>query len=212
MDQAVEEHIIRLERALLSLDRREINALLEGVGTGAGLSAIEAVMVPALERIGEGWEKGRVSLSQVYMSGRLCEELIDSILPPAEPGAPLPPIAIVALDDYHLLGKRLVYSALRSAGIPLLDYGRLDTASLVLRAKADGIRILLVSVLMLRSAMRVTELRTALEAAGCRVKLVVGGAPFRLDPHLWSEVGADGTAGSAAGAVAEVRRLIGGLT
>ena len=41
---------------------------------------MEKLVVPALERIGAGWEQGRVALSQVYMSGRICEELVDTLL------------------------------------------------------------------------------------------------------------------------------------
>ena len=35
----------------------------------------------ALERIGDGWEEGQLSLSQVYMSGVICEEMIEKYIP-----------------------------------------------------------------------------------------------------------------------------------
>jgi len=84
----------------------------------------------------------------------------------------------------------------------------MDADDLVRRVVDDRIDILLVSVLMLRSALRVRALREKLDATGARVQLAVGGAPFRLDKELWREVGADGTAETAAGAVAMVRRLV----
>jgi monomethylamine corrinoid protein len=62
--------------------------------------------------------------------------------------------------------------------------------------------------LMLRSALRVRELRFAFENAGLSVKLAVGGAPFRLDLNLWKKVGADATSDSAAGAVGIARRFL----
>jgi methanogenic corrinoid protein MtbC1 len=167
------------------------------------------MVVPVLERIGAGWEEGRVSLSQVYMSGRLCEELMDALRPVrSSPLAPTAGLAIAILEDYHSLGMKLVSSALRSGGLEALDYGRMEVGELVERAGEDGTRVLLVSVLMLRSALRVRDLRSGLEAAGLDVRLGVGGAPFRLDAGLWKEVGADGTAGTASGALDLTRRLL----
>ncbi|MFH0975809.1 MAG: cobalamin-dependent protein [Spirochaetota bacterium] len=210
MIQATEESINRLEQALLSLDRIEFKRLMTGRdGNPLPIQEIEAVIVPTLERIGSGWEEGRISLSQVYMSGRLCEELIDAILPFSDTETTVKPsMAIAALGDYHLLGTRLVYSVLHSSGFKLLNYGRQDTDALAEKIKADGITIMLVSVLMLNSALHVKDLRTRLNDSGCKVKLVVGGAPFRLDKQLWSEVGADATSNTAAGAADTVRRLI----
>ena len=83
----------------------------------------------------------------------------------------------------------------------------MDMDQLVARVKADGIRILLISVLMLPSALRVRQLRERLEAEGCRPKLVVGGAPFRFDEQLWKEVGADAVGHTASEAIAVVTRL-----
>jgi methanogenic corrinoid protein MtbC1 len=146
------------------------------------------------------------------MSGRICEEIIDSLLPSHVPGRiTSPPMAIAVLEDHHMLGLRLVYSVLRAGGYELRSYGRKDVDELVEQVRADQIEVLLVSVLMLRSALRVKELRLRLAQAGCGVKLLVGGAPFRLDAHLWQEVGADATADCAAGAVAAVRQMAEGV-
>lgn len=211
MEKAVNARREELEAALLSIDREGARKIILGEqGAGSGLEALEALVVPALERIGTGWEEGRYSLSQVYMSGRICEELMEALrADTAVPGAACPGLAISVLDDYHLLGMKLVASALRAAGLQPLVYGRQEVGELVERAKADGVRVLLVSVLMLRSALRVRELREALDRAGLgKLRLAVGGAPFRFDAGLWREVGADGTADSAAGAVALSRRLL----
>jgi methanogenic corrinoid protein MtbC1 len=204
-----ESQLEDMERALLSLDRVMVSRLLaEGSTLGSPLSQVETLIVPVLESIGTKWEEGQLSLSQVYMSGRLCEELVDAILPPSDSTRKaVPPMAIAALEDYHMLGLRIVYSALRASGFSLQNYGRMETDQLVARVKADGIRILLVSVLMLPSALRIRQLRERLEAAGCRPKLIVGGAPFRFDEHLWQEVGADAVGSTASEAIAAVMRV-----
>ncbi len=204
-----ETQLEQLERALLALDRFTVGRMLaEVAGSTSPLSGIESLVVPVLERIGAGWEEGRVSLSQVYMSGRLCEEMVDTILPAADAARKsIPPMAIAALEDYHLLGLRIVYSALRASGFALLNYGRTDMDALVARVKADQIRILLISALMLPSALRVKALRARLLAEGCSCRIVVGGAPFRFDDRLWQEVGADGCGHTASEAIATVTRL-----
>ncbi|MDZ7777050.1 MAG: hypothetical protein U5L09_16260 [Bacteroidales bacterium] len=50
----------------------------------------------------------------------------------------------------------------------------------------EKIKILLLSVLMLPSALHVKDLKQKLNGTG--VKIVVGGAPFRFDENLWKEV------------------------
>ncbi|NPV87121.1 MAG: cobalamin-binding protein [Anaerolineae bacterium] len=198
------------EEKLLALDRLSARQILEETLTEYSvLQAVEALIVPCLERIGSGWEQGRVALSQVYLGGRICEELVDEFLPPAAPQRiDQPPMAIAVLEDYHLLGKRIVYSCLRASGFELLDYGHASLEDLVLRTSKDRVRILLVSVLMLRSALRVKALREALEHLSPVPRLVVGGAPFRFDRNLWQEVGADAVGMNAAEAVEVVSRLI----
>ena len=68
--------------ALASLDRVGADSIFrQALKTLTPIQAVEQVVVPALEQIGVAWEAGNVSLSQVYMSGRFCEELVESVLP-----------------------------------------------------------------------------------------------------------------------------------
>ncbi|HEY3352827.1 MAG TPA: cobalamin-dependent protein [Polyangia bacterium] len=198
-------------RALLTLDGGEARRLLELARAGRpAVEVIEAVIAPALEQLGHAWEAGTVALSQVYMGGRLCEELVNALLPALDEAHEAhPPIAMATLEDYHLLGKRIVLSALRASGFTIRDYGQGTAEEIGARAVADGLDILLVSTLMLPSALRVKELRALLARGGCRARLVVGGAPFRLDALLGPEVGADAVGTNTAEALAIVRRLTG---
>jgi methanogenic corrinoid protein MtbC1 len=200
----------QLAEALLSVDRLTVKEIL--TRTYPNLSSyqvVEELVVPALEAIGVGWEAGIYSLSQVYMSGRLCEETVDLILPSSDPTRRnQPKMAIVVLEDFHLLGKRIVYSVLRASGFELLNYGRMDVETLARRVLEEDIKILLVSVLMLPSALQVKKLRSQLGQRGALVKIVVGGAPFRFDHQLWREVGADAFGATAVEAVDIVHRMI----
>lgn len=175
------------------------------------IDAIERLVVPTLEQMGTSWEDGSVALSQVYMSGRFCEELVDRVLPASDPDRKHQPrSAIVVLSDHHMLGKRIVYSVMRASGFELFDYGRMEVDELVQRVLADGVRVLLISVLLLPSALKVREVCMRLKAADDRIRIVVGGAPFRFDDQLWQEIGADAQGNGAADAVRLVQQWMGG--
>jgi methanogenic corrinoid protein MtbC1 len=207
----MDELIKPFRNALEMLDRVGADRVFnQALATRTPIEAVEQVVVPALEQIGTAWEAGTVALSQVYMSGRFCEELIDRVLPPSDPDRKHQPrSAIVVLSDYHMLGKRIVYSLMRASGFELFDYGRMDVDELVARAQADKIRVLLISVLILPSALKVREVCARLKAAGSGIKVIVGGAPFLFDEQMWREVGADAMGRSAAAAVRVVEGWMG---
>ncbi len=197
-----------LGSALLAVDRVQFKRLLENARSGGmTTSAITDLLVlPLMENLGAGWEKGEVSLSQVFMAGRLVEEAARQLLyaPESNPSQSNN-IAVALLDDHHMLGKQMVLSSLRIAGFQVHDYGRVKADELVRRIQEDGIELVLISTLMLRSALLVKEVRSGLSQAGLAVKIYVGGAPFRFDQNLWREVGADAFGNNAADAIRLVR-------
>ncbi len=200
-------------QALLTLNRLEAKRIVTMAScTMMPIEIAEEMIVKALENIGEGWQQGDIALSQVYMSGRICEELMDDLLPPGAPDRKnKPPIAIATLEDYHLLGKRIVYSVLRANGFDLKDYGRVTVDEAVRRADEDRLRVLLISTLMLPSALHVRDLVVRLKSACPDVKVVVGGAPFIFDPELWREVRADAMGRSASEAAGIIEKITGGV-
>lgn len=200
------------EEALLRLDRSAASAVLQRAGGPDRVVALEQIVCEALERVGAGWERGEVALSQVYMAGRICEELIDQVLPPGAPERKdQPRMAVAVLEDHHALGKRIVYACLRAAGFELADYGQgLTPEDLLARVRRDGIELLLVSTLMLPAALRVGELVRRVREERLPVRVVVGGAPFLFDEQLWREVGADAMGRNAAEAIALAQRFSGG--
>ena len=208
------ELIKSFREALESLDQIGAEGIFQqALENMTPIEVVEHVVVPALEQVGVAWETGSVALSQVYMSGRFCEELVDKVLPPSDPDRKHQPrSAIVVLSDYHMLGKRIVYSMMRASGFELFDYGRMDVNELVDRVLADKIRILLISVLILPSALKVREVCSRLKAADAGIKIIVGGAPFQFDGQMWQEVGADAMGHNASDAVNIVKRMMGEMS
>ena len=213
MHDSASKQISTFSDILLSMDRIGANKILcQLQEEHSPLQIVESLIVPALENIGRAWEKGDVALAQIYMASRICEELVDLFLPPTSPErSSQPQMAIALLDDYHALGKMIVYTSLRASGYELQDYGRVTTNELVQRVCDDSIQVVLISTLMLRSALQVKDVKNGLIVADSHAKVIVGGAPFRFDPELWQEVGADGmgaTAGDALIAVSNTMKEI----
>lgn len=118
----MEELIQDFRKALESLDQIKAKALFQqALCCHSPIETVERIVVPALEQIGRPWNEGHIALSQIYMSGRFCEQLVEKVLPPSDPDRKHQPRqAIVVLNDYHMLGKRIIYSVMRASGFELL--------------------------------------------------------------------------------------------
>ncbi|RPH31704.1 MAG: cobalamin-binding protein [Bacteroidales bacterium] len=200
-----------LERALLTMNHEKAESIvINATSISSPIEIASELISQVLQKIGEAWEEGKLALSQVYMSGVICEEIIEKILPPSDPNRKnQPKMAIAVFEDYHLLGKRIIYSTLRASGFELTDLGGgLTSENLVGIIKKEKIKILLLSVLMLPSALRIKELKSKLSDSD--VKIIVGGAPFRFDNNLWKEVGADGYGKDSSEALEIVNKLMEG--
>lgn len=206
LDSAINE----FQDALLQINRVKAAQVFEKLfSEGEDLNQLELVAIGTLEHIGEGWENGTVSLAQVYMSGVICEELIEKYLPKYDAKRiNQPKIAIGVLLDHHALGKRIVYSVLRAAGYDVIDFGQgLSIDEIVRETLENKVGILLISTLMLPSALKVRQVKDMLMEQNSDIKIVVGGAPFRLDSDLWKKVGADVDGKNASTIVKTVENL-----
>lgn len=204
----------QFEKALKNMDRITAQQILADANTAMdALTCVDQVVLPALEHIGELWEQGTASLALVYMSGRICEELVDRILPPASPARiRQPKTAIAILEDFHVLGKSIIYSTLRARGIELHDFGTMNVEQLVNKTIENDVKILLISVLMFASAKQIKDVSDQLKARGSTTRIIVGGAPFRMDDQLWKEVGADAVGTDTAKALQVTQQMIEALS
>ncbi|MDA3823175.1 MAG: hypothetical protein PF450_11290 [Bacteroidales bacterium] len=161
------------EKALLDLNKIEAQRLLSSEGDHLyPIERVSQIVVPALERLGNAWQEGSLALSQIYMSGRICEQLIDELLPPTSGQRNvLPKMAIAVLDDFHFLGKQIVYSHIRSAGYDIYDYGRKTVDELVDSICSDGIEIVFISTLMYPSALKIKQVVEKRDIVAPNVKI-----------------------------------------
>ncbi|MFA5268424.1 MAG: cobalamin-dependent protein [Methanoregula sp.] len=209
----VSAHLTEMQDALLAVDRIGAGRIVkESCTPGSPFMCLESLIVPALEEIGRRWEAGDAALSQVYMSGRICEEIVDTMLPPEDTRrVNQPQMAIAVLEDHHTLGKRIVISVLRAGGFEVTDYGHGVTVDdLVLKVTRDNVKILLISTLMLPAALRAGEAIARIKKTLPGTLIIVGGAPFNFDPLLWKEVGADAMGRTASDTLELVKTMAGG--
>lgn len=183
------------KEVLLSVNRIEALRVMKEVYENSDncLASAADIIRIVLEDIGVGWEEGEISLSQVYMSGILCEECVNSILSEetAVDKSPLN-IGIGVLLDHHGLGKKIISSIIRLNGYDVIDFGDgLSVKDIVSKAIENELDVLLISTLMLPSALKVKEVVKKIHEEGKTIKVLAGGAPFRLDKNLWIEVGLD---------------------
>lgn len=201
--------IDELQTALLEIDRIKAGEIFEACYLEKeSFESLEQITMGALDKIGEGWEDGEFSLSQVYMSGVICEELVEEYMGKFNgTSKKYPRIGIGVLQDHHALGKRIIYSILRANGYDVLDLGQgLGVDEIVQKTMDSKIDYLLISTLMLPSALEVKTVVEKLRERDSTVKVIVGGAPFRLDSNLWQKVDAhaDGKNGTRVSKVIEV--------
>ncbi|NCD34282.1 MAG: cobalamin-binding protein [Spartobacteria bacterium] len=204
--------IQQLTASLLALDYVSVKSLLKDeIAEQSALLTIEKLLVPALDRIGGNWDEGTAALSQVYMSGRLCEKVLNSLMPQeTEWRLEQPKMAIAVLEDYHFLGKRMLITEVMTSGYFIKDYGNMSVDSLIAHCIKDQLDGLMISTLMLPSALQAKKVITQLRVDMPELKIIVGGAPFRLDPSLWQEVGADAMGSSIGDALLFIKTLKGG--
>lgn len=197
--------------ALLNINRKRVSEIFQqGYNEAKSFNNLEKMIILSLEQIGDGWEKGVYSLAQVYMSGVICEELIDEYMPKTNTTRKtMPIIAIGVLQDHHALGKRIVYSVLRASGYELIDLGQgLKVHELVKRALENHVEVLLISTLMLSSALKIRAVRDRIDEDGKSMKIIAGGAPFRMDGQLWKKIGADADGKNASDVVNIIEKVM----
>lgn len=173
------------------------------------------LLTPLLDRIGDVEETKALSLAQGYVASKIVKRILaDYERAISLSGKQLPPRDTVVMsnaeDDCHPLGRMIVTAMLRGRGWGVVDLGiDVEASTLLDEAENVGAKVVGVSAMTYTTARNIRRVREEITTRGlaARVKLIVGGVAFRLDPGLVAEVGADGTARTAIEAPALFRRM-----
>lgn len=220
----MEQLLQRYFEALIETSRARAGEVVEEALAG-GVSAetvLLELIVPAMAKLGVtvAVDPG-TTLAQHFVASQIAAEMTDRLLPLFD-GAPRGLGTVVlgtAAGDFHGLGKRIVGGCLRARLIEVVDLGlNVPADRYVAEAVQLGAQVIGVSSMMAHTARGKdgpSMVRQLLHEGGLedRIKLAVGGAPYRFDPELYRTVGADAWAenGSAAASViAELIAQVGG--
>ncbi|MCF0122734.1 MAG: homocysteine S-methyltransferase family protein [Ruminiclostridium sp.] len=157
------------------------------------LDIINESLVPALDEVGKGFEKGTLFLPQLLMSAEAAKEafqVLKDYLPAAESSGEPQIILATVKGDIHDIGKNIVKVLLESYRFRVLDLGK-DVApeTIVETAREKKIPMVGLSALMTTTAPYMEETIRQLRAAGLTCKVTVGGAVITQD--YADSIGAD---------------------
>jgi trimethylamine corrinoid protein len=192
---------------------------------GRGISPEEVVfeiVVPAIELMMKSISENQgVSLAQHFMAAQIASEVVDDLMPRFAKTPEIVGKVVIgtAQGDFHGLGKRIVAGCLKAMMVEVVDLGlNVAPERFVDEAVAHDAQVIAISAMMVHTARGENgcrKVRQILSELGLeeRIKVAVGGAPYRFDPELYRTVGADAWAenGITAGRVItdlirEVRR------
>ena len=162
------------------------SAAKQALNTGSSaMELISGAIVPALERIGKGFESGTVFLPQLMLAadaaGAAFEVIKASMADSQFENSKLrnsPPIVLATVKgDIHDIGKNIVKALLENYGFRVIDLGKdVPVEKIVRTASAENAFLVGLSALMTTTVGAMAETIKALKTSGYKGKVVVGGA------------------------------------
>ena len=201
-----------LNRAVVRGFRQQAASLAgELLKTKEALSIIQEEIIPALNEVGEGFEKKTLFLPQLLMSAEAASAAFDVIRAASagsSSGAGRGPIILATVQgDVHDIGKNIVRLLLENYGFRVVDLGKdvppETVLEAVLREKAPLAGL---SALMTTTVPAMEETIRLIHAQAPGVRVLVGGAV--LTPEYAREIGADGYGADAMASVRYAESVI----
>ncbi|MBR1690174.1 MAG: homocysteine S-methyltransferase family protein [Oscillibacter sp.] len=177
------------------------------------LSLVERRLIPALDRVGEGYEQGKVFLPQLLSAAQAAQSVFEVIRASiAEKGAvPVKKghlIVATVQGDIHDIGKNIVKTVLENYGYEVTDLGRDVPPETIVQAAVEGqVRLVGLSALMTTTLPAMEETVRQLRALPHPPVTFVGGAV--VTPEYARSIGADYYAKDARESVEIAREVFG---
>lgn len=198
----LEQLIAAYNEAVFDTDRDQALAIVhEAVNNGVSPEEIVfQVIIPAIEQtIDLMSEDESFSLAQHFMTSQIAADVVEEMLAQFKTAPQVTGHVIMGTTygDLHSFGKRIVIGCLQANLIEVTDLGiNVPPDRFVDEAVAHRAEVIGISAMMLHTArdengcLRVREI---LKARGLeqKIKLIVGGAPYRFNPELYKLVQAD---------------------
>ena len=174
---------------------------------------MEGHLIPALDRVGEGYEQGKVFLPQLLSAAQAAQSVFEVIRVSIaqKGGAPVKKGRLVIATvkgDIHDIGKNIVKTVLENYGYEVLDLGRDVSPETILKAvQEQDIRLVGLSALMTTTLPAMEETIRLLQTLPEPPITFVGGAV--VTPEYARQMGADYYAKDARQSVEIARKVFG---
>ena len=179
-----------IERGLTGRAAEAAKAALQTVPP---LELVNTELIPALDRVGKGFEKGTVFLPQLLMSAEAAKAAFD-VVKESMRGAPQRSRGKIILatvkGDIHDIGKNIVKVLLENYGYQVIDLGKdVDPAVIAETAIREQVPLIGLSALMTTTVVSMEQTIRLLREKTPDAKIVVGGAV--LTQEYADAIGAD---------------------
>ncbi len=203
-----------LHEAILTGDAKTAREFTDkAIAAGAkAMELVDGAMVPAMTEVGRRFEAEEYFVPDLLLAARAMKAALEP-LKPLLAASDVPRAGRVVIGtvkgDLHEIGKNLVAAMFEGSGFEVFDLG-VDVsperfASEARDRKAD---IVAMSALLTTTMGSMRATIESLKSAGIRdqVKVLIGGAP--ISKKYAEDIGADGFADNAVGAVALARQVL----
>ena len=164
----------------------------EALTTTTPLELIDGQIVPALDAVGQGFEKKTVFLPQLLMSAEAARAAFEEArraMPASQAAGPAVILATVR-GDIHDIGKNIVKALLENYGYRVIDLGRdVSPEAIAEAAIRDDVELVGLSALMTTTVPAMAETIALLRRRKPDCRVVVGGAV--LTKEYARQIGAD---------------------
>ena len=181
-----------VEKGLKGEAAAQTRALLE---TKEALELVDEALIPALDIVGNKYEKGTLYLPQLLQAASAAqsafEEIKTAIAKKGGTSESKGRIVIATVKgDVHDIGKNIVKVILENYGFEVIDLGRdVPVETVVNTVREKNVHLVGLSALMTTTLKSMEETIAALHAAKLDCKIMVGGAV--LTPEYAEKIGAD---------------------
>ena len=203
-----------IETAIAKGLKQETAALTEkALETMSELDVVNTKLIPALDLVGDRYEKQEIFLPQLINSANAaCEgfEVIKKRIAEKGAGSVSKGKIVIATvhGDIHDIGKNIVKVVLENYGYTVIDLGRDVPVETVVEAVIrEDVKLVGLSALMTTTVVSMAETIKAIRESGHDCKIWVGGAV--LTPEYAAEIGADYYAKDAKQSVDIARKVLG---
>jgi 5-methyltetrahydrofolate--homocysteine methyltransferase len=216
-DQPVIRNVpMQISEAVVNGDQERIVGLIKE-GMTAGLTAPELVdqcLVPAINRVGELFEKKQYYLPQLIQSAETMKQAFIYLNPflaeqALKSGAKNKAKVVLATvkGDIHDIGKNLIALMFKNQGFAVYDLGK-DVSAVTIINKAKEIQADLIglSALMTTTMVGMKDVIDLAKKEGLTARVMIGGAV--VNQTFAQEIGADGYAEDAYRAVKLAQQLL----